>query len=79
MDSMKQDYNPFRSLVSVIENLHEDGCDVFVCHPGYLDDFIMKNSTLIWPRPLEVEMLCNQETKEYVRKSQVTLVSYDNI
>lgn len=79
MDSMNPEYEPFKSLSKVVDNPHEDGCDVFVCHPGYLDGFIIKNSSLLWPRPLEVDMLCDQETKEYIKKSRVTLVTYDDL
>jgi len=79
MESMKPDYNPFDALVRVLDIPHEDGCDVFVCHPGYLDGFIIKNSSLLWPRPLEVDMLCDQETKEYIKKSKVKLVTYDDL
>lgn len=79
MESMKPDYDPFTSLTKLVENIHEDGCDVFVCHPGYLDGFIIKNSSLLWPRALEVDMLCAEETKEFIKKSQVKLVTYDDL
>ena len=79
MESMKPDYDPFKSLVDVIDHPHEDGCDVFVCHPGYLDGFIIKNSSLLWPRPMEVDMVCDQATKEAIRKSGIELVTYDDL
>ena len=41
----------------MVENNHEDGCDMLICHPGYLDKFILDNSSLTVPRILEVYML----------------------
>jgi len=75
MESMKTDYDPYKELVTVVDNPHEDGCDVFVCHPGYLDGYIIKNSSLLRARPLEVDMVCDQVTKDYLKKAEVTLVT----
>ena len=37
---------------------------MFVCHPGYLDAYIMSVSSLLQPRVLEVEMTCSEETRK---------------
>jgi predicted glycoside hydrolase/deacetylase ChbG (UPF0249 family) len=79
MESMKTDYDPYKELFTVVDNPHEDGCDIFVCHPGYLDGYIIKNSSLLWARPLEVDMVCDQVTKDYLKKAEVTLVTYDDL
>jgi len=79
MESMKPDYNPFESLKKMVENAHEDGCDLFVCHPGYLDAYILKNSSLTMPRPLEVEMACDPDTRQWLKNANVTLITYDEL
>ncbi|NMB08137.1 MAG: ChbG/HpnK family deacetylase [Tissierellia bacterium] len=79
MDSMKPNYDPFKSLKKMIENSHDDGCDMFVCHPGYLDKFILENSSLTIPRPMEVDMVCNPITKKFIKENGVKLVTYDDL
>lgn len=79
MESMKPDYDPYKELKAVVDHHHEDGCDVFVCHPGYLDGFLIKTSSLLWPRPLEVDMVCDPKTIEYIEQSAITLVTYDDL
>lgn len=79
MQSMKPDYDPNKSMIEVVDHPHEDGCDIFICHPAYLDGFLIKTSSLLWPRPLEVDMLCDQKIKEYINRSGITLVTYDDL
>lgn len=76
MDSMKADYVPFSSLKNCLEHAHEDGVEMFVCHPGYLDAYILNKSSLTIPRALEVEMLCAEETKQYLSEQDVQLITY---
>jgi predicted glycoside hydrolase/deacetylase ChbG (UPF0249 family) len=40
MESMKPDYEPFTALKEI--EYHADGVDMFVCHPGYLDAYILE-------------------------------------
>ena len=79
MESMKPDYDPFRSLKKAVENAHEDACEVFVCHPGYLDAFILEHSSLTTPRPKEVAMLTNPEVKKWLAEQDIQLVTYDDL
>lgn len=79
MDSMKPDYDPFASLVKCMENAHEGGVEMFVCHPGYLDAYILKKSSLTVPRAMEVEMLCSDETKRFIEGQEIELVTYDDL
>lgn len=79
MESTLPDYNPFETLKKMIEQSHEDGCDMLICHPGYLDGYILKKSSLTIPRPLEVDMLCSLDTKKYLEESGVIQVDYDDL
>jgi predicted glycoside hydrolase/deacetylase ChbG (UPF0249 family) len=78
-DSMLPDYEPFESLKKAMDNAHEDGCEMFICHPGYLDDYILKKSSLTIPRTQEVEMVCNPATKKWLEENDVELITYDDI
>lgn len=79
MESMLPDYNPFESLKKMVENLHEDGCDMLICHPGYLDGYILNNSSLTIPRTQEVDMLCDPGTKEFLEQAGVIQINYDDL
>lgn len=76
MESMKPDYDPFASLKNCIEHAHSEGVEMFVCHPGYLDAYILEKSSLTTPRAMEVKMCCSEETKQFLTENEVKLVTY---
>jgi predicted glycoside hydrolase/deacetylase ChbG (UPF0249 family) len=78
-DSMLPNYDPFESLKDAMEHAHADGCEMFICHPGYLDAYILRTSSLTIPRTQEVEMVCAPETKAWLKENEVELVTYDDI
>lgn len=59
--------------------LPEDAANFIVYHPGYLDEYILKNSSLTDRRTYEVAMLCSAETKQLLQEHQVKLVSYNEL
>ena len=77
MESMKPDYEPMQSIKNITFHEAEDEADVFVCHPGYLDDYILKVSSLTIPRTQEVEMACSDELKKWVRENDIQMMTYD--
>lgn len=80
MDSMKPNYNPFESLKrEALKNYEDNGMCMFVCHPGYLDAYIMSVSSLLTPRTLEVEMACSQKTKDWLKENDIHVVTYDDL
>lgn len=79
MDSMKPGYDPYESLVKCMDAAKDSVVEMFVCHPGYLDGYILKKSSLTIPRALEVDMCCSNKTKEYLRDNRIELVTYDDL
>lgn len=79
LESMKEGYDPLKSFIEMIEHAHSDGVDLFICHPGYLDAYILNTSSLTLDRTKEVEMLCSDEIKEYLTKHNIHLYTYDEI
>lgn len=80
MDSMKPNYNPFESLKrDALQDYGENGICMFVCHPGYLDAYIIRTSSLLEPRTLEVEMACNQKTKDWLKENNIKVITYDDL
>ena len=80
MDSMKPDYDPFESLKKcALTDYGTDGCHMFVCHPGYLDDFLLHTSSLTTPRTMEVAMLTSPATKAWLEENDIKVVNYDEL
>lgn len=78
MDSMFPNYDPFASFKKMVENA-QDGFNMMVCHPGYLDHYIMSVSSLTQPRTLEVDMLTGSELNEYLKENNIYLYTYDEV
>jgi chitin disaccharide deacetylase len=66
-------------LIEAVEQGHEGDCDMVITHPGYIDAYILENSSVNIPRVYEVEMLCSETAKEYLKRSDVKLVTYDDL
>lgn len=79
MDSMTPDYDPFECLKKGVENARPDMPNVFVCHPGYLDAFLLRTSSLTVNRTREVEMLCDPAVRQWLLSQDVELISYSDI
>ena len=77
MESMQPDYDPMQSLKNIAFHEAENEADVFVCHPGYLDSYILRVSSLTIPRTQEVEMVCSDELKRWVRENDIQMMTYD--
>lgn len=76
MDSMQQDYSPFASLKRNLLEAPDGACVVFVCHPGYLDAYILEHSSLTTPRPSEVAMLTDPEVAIWLDEQNIQRVTY---
>lgn len=74
MDSMFPNYDPFQSFLNMEVSAHDDGYEMLVFHPGYLDDYILKHSALTIPRTLEVE--ASIQIKEYIQEKNIHLYTY---
>ena len=80
MDSMSPDYDPFTSLKNALNRDYgESEVPMFVCHPGYLDWYILQTSSLTVNRTKEVEMLCNPEVMQWLDEQGVELLTYDDL
>ncbi|MFU2222281.1 hypothetical protein [Streptococcus pluranimalium] len=62
------------SLHWVVGQMTEDVVELFVFHPGYLDQDLLDHSSLTLPRPKEVAMLIAPATKEWLKEQRVELI-----
>lgn len=79
MHSMEADYDPWQSLRDAVANARTDMPNVFVCHPGYLDAFLLRSSSLTVNRTKEVEMLCDPAVARWLRQQGVELLRYSDL
>lgn len=79
LESMKPDYDPMASIQNAVLNGHYGACDIYVCHPGYLDAYILKHSSMTMIRPIEVEAVCSAELKQWLDRQDVQLITYDDL
>ena len=80
IDSWKEDYDPMATLMACAQKDYPDKTvPMMICHPGYLDAFIMRTSSMLNPRVLEVEMACDRRTKDWLKDNGVEVITYDEI
>lgn len=76
MGGMESNYKPIEVVQKMINDDTKDAIPMMVCHPGYLDQYILNTSRLTINRTKEAEMLMSEEVKELLTKSNVKLVRY---
>lgn len=79
MESMKPMYDPYQMLRDVISADRQDGIELLVFHPGYLDYYLCEHSSLLKPRIIEVEMLTNPTTQKMLHEHRIKLVEYKDL
>ncbi len=79
MESLSQGYNPTDSLKRAISDAKEEYPCIFVCHPGYLDNYVLEVSSLTLNRVKEVDMLCDKEIHKCLKEQDIQLISYRDI
>lgn len=71
--------DPFIGIKDAVENAHEDGCDMMVFHPGYIDAYLLRTSSMTTPRVMEAEMLCCPSVHQWLEDKEIKLVTYDDL
>lgn len=79
INNLIPEYDPVQALKDVVLSAKRDLPGVYVCHPGYVDDYLMRTSSLNLNRTKEVAMLTDPAVKEWLDEHGVELVSYDDI
>ena len=79
MRSMEPDYDPVQSLKDAVLHARTDMPNVYVCHPGYLDAYLLRSSSLTVNRTKEVEMLCDPAMRSWLEEHNVQLLRYSDL
>lgn len=76
MESMFPNYNPRNEFKKLIANETSNEIPMMICHPGYLDQYLLNTSSLTLPRTQEVDMAIDPKMKEYIKDNDIHLVRY---
>ena len=80
MDSMFENYDPFESLKkAALKEVKENECVMMVCHPGYVDNYVLTTSFITVQRAQEAAMASDPKTKAWLEENQVEVVTYDEL
>lgn len=79
INNFAADYDPVQSLKDIVLADERDLPGIYVCHPGYVDDYLMRTSSLNLNRTKEVAMLTDPAVKEWLDEHGVELISYNDI
>ncbi len=79
LESMSPDYDPVQSLKNAVMNGRRDIPNLFICHPGYLDAYLLRTSSLTVNRTREVEMLTSREVLDWLGNNRVYLISHRDL
>lgn len=77
--STEPGYDPFAALTGALASGEEGSCHLYVCHPGYVDGYLLRHSSLTFPRALESDMLCHPATARWLSDHGFALVTYDQL
>lgn len=71
--------NVVENLKNIIEQSYNDVPNIIVYHPGFVDQYILKNSSLTIGRTIELEALCSKEMNAIIDDVNVELISYEEL
>lgn len=77
--SAEPGYDARRSLKQELSKTREGGCYLYVCHPGFLDHYLLENTSLTLPRTDEIDMLCDPEIRRWLTEQGFRIVTYEEL
>lgn len=78
--SMRPGYDPKSAIMGTVDSMADGETVVFVCHPGYLDQFILSSSSLTEDRTKEVDALIDPELRAWLEsREDLRLVDYRDL
>lgn len=73
-------YGPAAAIRETVEEMKDSETVVFVCHPGYLDHYILTHSSLTEDRTKEVDALIDPELRAWLEgRDDLELIDYRDL
>ena len=80
MRSQTPGYDPAAAIRETVEEMKDSETVVFVCHPGYLDHYILTHSSLTEDRTKEVDALIDPELRAWLEgRDDLELIDYRDL
>lgn len=76
MESLNPQYHPEKVLDEMIKHSSDRAIPMMICHPGYLDQYLLSISSLTIPRTQEVDLARSNRTKHLIEENNIHLVRY---
>lgn len=78
--AMEPGYDPASAIREAVLGMVDGETVVFVCHPGYLDQFILANSSLTEDRTKEVDALIDPDLRTWLKdQPDLKLIDYRDL
>lgn len=80
-DSMKvrRTYDPVKYYQDNSQDMLSHRAVITAWHPGYLDDYIMKESSCLEARVTDITALCSDALREWIMENHVELCNYRDV
>ena len=80
MRSQAPGYDPAAAIRETVEEMRDGETVVFVCHPGYLDHYILTHSSLTEDRTKEVDALLDPDLRAWLEgRGDLELIDYRDL
>mgnify|MGYP000205311230 FL=1 len=80
MRSQTPGYDPAVAIRETVEEMKDSETVVFVCHPGYLDHYILTHSSLTEDRTKEVDALIDPKLRAWLEgRDDLELIDYRDL
>lgn len=76
MKSMKPNYDPKVVIKNMMQHSEDKVIPMMICHPGYLDQYILNTSSLTTNRTKEVDMAMDPEITKLIKNNGIKLIRY---
>lgn len=77
--NMEPDYDARSALKQTLSEAQDGKCYLYVCHPGYVDEYLLENSSLTLARAKETDVLCDPSIRRWLFDQGFELVTYDRL
>ena len=67
------------NFINVIEKAKDEELVEIMCHPAYVDKYLMENSGYNIQRAYEVEVLTSDKLKKYIRENSIELIGFKEL
>lgn len=72
-------YDPEKYLEELTHNLLKNKNSILIFHPGYLDQYVLENSSFTKIRTLELDFLCSDYLKKWKKNNHVQFINFKEL